>query len=67
MSVDDEFAEGYRDGRDRSAPEPSGNRSPAYVHSFRVGRAELAGAPIPAAVSRANAQRIIDEMTPSTT
>lgn len=56
--LDQEFAEGYRDGRDRSAPEPSGNRSPAYRHSFEIGRAELAGDPIPAAISRARAAEI---------
>lgn len=50
-----EFAEGYRDGRDRDAPEPSANRSHAYRHSFAVGRAELANKPIPAATSRVHA------------
>lgn len=49
---DREFAAGYRDGRDPDAPPPSSNRSHAYRHSFEVGRAELAGTPIPAAVSR---------------
>jgi hypothetical protein len=49
--TDDEFAEGYRDGRNPSAPEPSSNRSHCYRHSFAVGRAELANKPIPAAVS----------------
>lgn len=52
---EDEFAAGYSDGRDRDAPEPSANRSNAYRHSFAVGRAELAGKPIPAAISRVNA------------
>ena len=50
--LDAEFAEGYRDGRNPDCPEPSGNRHPAYVHSFNVGRAELAGKPIPASTSR---------------
>ena len=50
-----EFVEGYRDGRDPNAPEPSANRSHAYRHSFAVGRAELAKKPIPAAVSRERA------------
>jgi hypothetical protein len=50
-----EFSEGYSDGRDRDAPEPSANRSHAYRHSFWVGRAELAGKPTRAAVSRAGA------------
>ncbi len=43
----DEFAEGYRDGRDPNAPEPSANRSHRYRHSFAIGRAELANKPIP--------------------
>lgn len=51
----DEFWEGYIDGRDPVSPEPSANRHPAYRHSFAVGRAELAGGPIPAAISRARA------------
>jgi hypothetical protein len=54
----DEWAQGYFDGRDRSAPEPGSNRDPRYVHSFRVGRAELAGDPIPAEVSRRRAAEI---------
>jgi len=55
-SADNEFWQGYRDGRDPDCPEPSANRSHAYRHSFAVGRAELAGKPIPAAISRANAR-----------
>jgi hypothetical protein len=62
--LDQEFADGYRDGRDRNAPDPSGNRSEAYRHSFAVGRAELAGAPIPAAVSRERAAAIRNRTTP---
>lgn len=50
-----DFADGYRDGRDPDAPEPSANRSHAYRHSFEVGRAEINGQPIPAARSRAAA------------
>jgi hypothetical protein len=53
--LEQEFCDGYRDGRDRFAPEPSDNRSDAYRHSFAVGRAELAGCPIPAATSRERA------------
>lgn len=52
----DEFGEGYRDGRDPSAPEPSDNRSACYRHSFAVGRAELAGNPICASLSRKRAR-----------
>jgi hypothetical protein len=55
VSTDDEFAEGYRDGRDPNAPEPSANRSHAYRHSFAVGRAEIARCHIPAAASRSAA------------
>jgi hypothetical protein len=49
---DADFLEGYLDGRDPNAPEPSANRSHSYRHSFAVGRAELANDPIPACVSR---------------
>ena len=48
-----EFVDGYLDGRDANAPEPSANRSHAYRHSFAVGRAELAHRPINADISRA--------------
>lgn len=54
----DEWARGYFDGRDPSTPEPGSNRDPRYVHSFRVARAELAGKPIPAEVSRRRAAEI---------
>ena len=56
--LDAEFAEGYHDGGDPDCPEPSANRHPAYRHSFAVRRAERAGHPIPAAVSRAAAAEI---------
>jgi hypothetical protein len=45
--ADDEYVEGYRDGRDPDAPEPSVNRSHRYRHSFAIGRAEIANRPIP--------------------
>lgn len=38
--MDQEFVDGYLDGHDLSTPVPSGNRRPAYVHSFKIGRAE---------------------------
>jgi len=57
--IDDEFADGYRDGRDPGAPDPGENRSEAYRHSFAVGRAELADRPIPAAVSRRRVAAIL--------
>lgn len=50
-----DFMDGYRDGRDPTSPEPSDNRSACYRHSFLVGRAEIAGCPIPAQISRDNA------------
>lgn len=46
--VDQEFIDGYRDGYDLTAPEPSENRSHAYRHSFAIGRAEKEGHPIKA-------------------
>ena len=55
-NLDDEFWEGYRDGRDLDAPWPSANRSACYRHSFEVGRAEKLGKPIPASVSRVRAE-----------
>lgn len=51
-----DFVEGYKDGRDPDCPEPNDNRSEKYKHSFKVGRAELNGAPIPAPTSRKNAE-----------
>lgn len=56
--LDREHLEGYLDGRDLDCPEPSENRSAAYKQSFAVGRAELANKPIPAALSRLDAQQI---------
>jgi len=56
--ADDDFVEGYMDGGDPNAPEPSANRSEAYRHSFAVRRAEKAGRPIPASVSRPAVERI---------
>ena len=53
-----EFANGYLDGLKEDSPEPNNNRHPAYVHSFKVGRAELINDPIPAYISRARAKLI---------
>lgn len=61
--IDDEFLAGYSDGGDPSAPEPSGNRTAAYRHSFEVRRAELAGKPIPAGLLRERAARIEAELS----
>jgi hypothetical protein len=52
---DEEFMAGYFDGRGRTAPEPSDNRSACYRHSFVVGRAEINGCPILASLSREHA------------
>lgn len=52
---DEEFMAGYFDGRDPHCPEPSDNRSTCYRHSFAVGRAEIAGCPIIASLSRERA------------
>lgn len=53
-----QFFEGYRDGYERDAPKPSGNRHPAYLHSWEIGRAEREGRVIPAAFSRKRAAHI---------
>lgn len=37
----DDFMDGYLDGRNPDSPAPSGNRSAAYRHSFDVGRREI--------------------------
>lgn len=36
--ANDDMIEGFRDGYDLSAPEPSANRSASYRHGFMVGR-----------------------------
>jgi hypothetical protein len=41
--ANDDMVEGYMDGRDLDAPEPSANRSHSYRHGFAVGRAEKVG------------------------
>lgn len=41
--ANDEMVEGYRDGFDLDAPEPSANRSRSYRHGFANGRADKAG------------------------
>ena len=33
-----DMIDGFRDGSDLAAPEPSGNRSQSYRHGFMVGR-----------------------------
>lgn len=41
--ANDEMVQGYMDGYDLSAPEPSANRSASYRHGFMVGRGEKTG------------------------
>lgn len=36
--ANDDMIEGFRDGYDPDAPEPSANRSNSYHHGFMVGR-----------------------------
>ncbi len=56
-----EFIDGYLDGRNPDVPEPGLNRSACYRHSFAVGRAEIANTPILASVSRALAEQAIKQ------
>ena len=51
----DDWTHGYLDGRDRTSPAPSNNRSAAYCHSWRVGRREIEGRPLRAAEARRRA------------
>ena len=43
--ANDEMVEGFLDGYDLSAPEPSANRSHSYRHGFANGRDDRAGKP----------------------
>ena len=56
--IHQDYMDGYTDGRNPDTPEPSGNRSERYKHSFAVGRAELANKPIAAWISRKRADFI---------
>jgi len=38
QSANADMIEGYRDGWDLSAPQPSGNRSASYCHGFMCAR-----------------------------
>lgn len=38
--ANDDMVQGYMDGYDLTAPEPSANRSASYRHGFMVGRGE---------------------------
>lgn len=41
--ANDDMVQGYMDGYDLSAPDPSTNRSSSYRHGFVVGRGEKIG------------------------
>jgi hypothetical protein len=43
--ANDEMVEGFLDGYDMSAPEPSANRSHSYRHGFANGRDDRSGKP----------------------
>lgn len=58
---DGEFVEGYMDGYDLLCPEPNGNRHPAYVHSFKIGRAEKTGGKIECANVLRKRAKIIED------
>lgn len=59
---DDEFVDGYIDGRNPTTPEPSGNRSHRYRHSFAIGRAEIEKRVLfPSADQAREAARIAEE------
>lgn len=58
--ANDEMVEGYLDGRDSNAPEPSGNRSRSYRHGFQSGRDDLARKPsAPCVVRRQQAEELL--------
>lgn len=43
--ANDDMVEGFMDGYDLTAPEPSANRSHSYRHGFANGRDDRAGKP----------------------
>ena len=59
----DDYIEGYMDGRDPNSPEPSDNRSECYKHSFDIGRREGTGKHLKydAAIKRAELAKAKDE------
>jgi hypothetical protein len=63
MNYEQEMAEGYTDGRNPDAPEPSENRSASYRHGFAVGRSDRAGQPAfgSAMIARMAADRAIKD------
>lgn len=44
-AMQDECAEGYRDGRRLRNPYPGANRSPAYIHGFNNARRDAGTMP----------------------
>lgn len=56
--ANDDMIEGYRDGMDLTAPEPSANRSRSYRHGFANGRDDRSGKPRD---SYHNLARVADE------
>lgn len=59
--AEDDMTQGYMDGFDRDAPEPSDNRSRSYRHGFANARDDLRGKPRSTAQDlREIAQQCID-------
>ena len=61
-----EMIEGFKDGYDLDAPEPSANRSHSYRHGFANGRDDRRGKPratFEALVQMAEAAMIADEIS----
>jgi hypothetical protein len=58
----DEMYEGYMDGLSAESPEPSGNRTPAYIHGFLNGRDDRRGCSrAPAVALRIEAAKAIEK------
>lgn len=45
VKANDDMVQGFMDGYDLTAPEPSTNRSESYRHGFANGRADKTGIP----------------------
>jgi hypothetical protein len=57
--VQDEMTQGYRDGLNTDAPEPSDNRSHSYRHGFKMGRIDLNNTSQPVVISQIQARSAI--------
>jgi hypothetical protein len=55
----DEMTQGYRDGLNPDAPEPSDNRSHSYRHGFRMGRNDSNNISQPVVISQIQARSAI--------